>query len=465
MFPDDSFELPFLPETNETVRRKTFGISPTVKQQSVYQGASMIPAAQAAQQQAAPDKYAGYAQQRAGYEADLAKYRAAEEKLEEPPDYSNLKQYAQQRSQTFLPMAMSAALLGRGPQGVQPLAQMAAKQAGSAFDPIKVEGGYIDSSGQEVIDPGYQKQKRLEASGRRIAALEKLIASNVDDETKARANDEKLREQQRYHDLSISMKEQGLEIQRGMLGLRQQMAADRRAASDASKSSDIQHLGVNAAGETVYFDKKLRKNMVTGADGTNRPAGPQDNPYTAEGMAKRQDIGRKVIATEGALGRMEEMIRKNPAAFGGVASLAALTPQVLGSRILAGKLTPEQQQARVMVMNYAAEVVKQIYGAAQTAQEYGRAVEFVPDPKDNHVTILRKLAAARQWQQEQMSELPPAMLANLGYKRRSTDEPAGGGGGGGGVDVGAQISAAGAGGGAAPPTNTGPRRVQWKSGD
>jgi hypothetical protein len=258
MLSDEEFDLPFLPETNDALRRKL-----TVKQQSMEayagrspqeaqvlweatqrhsrgepfnlraDGASVIPQSRAVQQQASgyvPRPYEtnpAHTANMASLDEQIKAHSAKEAELSGPPDYSELQNYARNRSSTFLPMALSAAMLGRGPRGTEPLAKIAAGQAQQALDPIKVEGGYIDANGTPVIDPGFARTKQAEALRNRILALQKLKQEGVSDEIRAQATHEQKEAARQLQALGLDLRSQGLDVQRQGQGLAADARADR----------------------------------------------------------------------------------------------------------------------------------------------------------------------------------------------------------------------------------------------
>lgn len=187
----------------------------TVAQTSIDQGGSVLPMARAAS-----DPYDT---------SDLMTRRREmmeeQRKLQTEPDYSQQQQYMRDRSATYLPQALSAALLGMGPQATQPLAKLAAQQANEVFNPMKVEGGFIDPSGSLQLDPGYKRQKQLEALRDDILNNEKLIVHTHDAAARDALARENAQMRAQYMQGMLEMRRQGQQM---TYELGQQRAHDAR---------------------------------------------------------------------------------------------------------------------------------------------------------------------------------------------------------------------------------------------
>lgn len=176
------------------------------------------------------------------------------------------------------------------------------------------------------------------------------------------------------------------------------------------------------------------------------PTGPLAGKRTVDGVVyngpvmgqgaldKQAEVVQKALGSINSLKGIDAMVAANPNAFGGVATLSSLTPQIIAARWQSAKLTPQEREVRALVMTQAAQVINDLYGAAVSAGEMGRAVTFVPTNLDDPLTVSVKLKAAMAWANSKSSE--------YGQQVRGTAEQ--------------RMGAAGGGGGAAAPATLPP---------
>jgi hypothetical protein len=100
------------------------------------------------------------------------------------------------------------------------------------------------------------------------------------------------------------------------------------------------------SGELVTFNPGTGQQMVNG------------QPYNGPVMSQ-QTMDKQATAVQDSLGALnrlksiEAMVAKNPNAFGGVATLSQLTPDIIRSRWQSAKLTPAERETRALVMTQA----------------------------------------------------------------------------------------------------------------
>lgn len=370
---DEDFALPedvptLFPETYGAARLKP---PQTVKQQSIEQGQRALPGAGAA-----------FDDQIKNLTSRISGYGERETELSKPADYSQLQDYARQRSQSFLPMALSAALLGRGPQGTEGLAKLASQQAGDAFSPIKVEGGQIDANGNLVMDPGFHRTKELEAIRAHIIRLEAQKATVMSAQEKLRLDNESKLWQQKYQQGMLDSRNEANEIRRDLgtamldvrrdaagaaAGARNERAADRATAQKFTQSQTL----------SKEYDKRVgafsgglsaAQNLVQLASSPDAATNPQTQIAMVFAFGKMLDP--ESVVREGEYKLFSE-------ARGWLESL-----QVTPDRIMAGvRMSPQQLQRMAQT---AQQIMTSAGGRKQALQSYynDKASRWQLNPSD-----------------------------------------------------------------------------------
>ena len=256
-------------------------------------------------------------------------------------------------------LMLGLALQAKGGESLAPVGGMFLKRALAAQEPMKLGGGLVMGSGEFIVDPE-------QAQSRRAQRLE----------TRAR-----IYESMAQHADSVEQRREAANA----------AAELRRTIAEAKKDNlHLQRAGTTPSGELVTFNPATGVQMVNG------------QPYTGPVMSqaaldKQAQTVQEALSAGNRLRNLDQMVAQNPNAFGGVATLSQLTPQIVASRWQSARLTPEERQVRALVMQEAAQVINDLYGAAVSAGEMGRANTFVPTGLDNPETVAIKLKAAQSW--------------------------------------------------------------------
>lgn len=394
-----------------------FNIGPFNDGSSPFAALPMTGAA-ASGQTTADARRARYAATRAGLDTRLSQLDAEQAKLQGDPDYSKLSAQMKERAGTFLPTALAAAALGMGPEAMKPLSQVLAQQAGQTLQPMKIEGGQIDASGNVMIDEGYRRAKTLEVLRDRINKLEQMKLAATSAEDKADLQEMEQQARQMYQQATLAIQQGNQELRRfqiestnannaANLAVRRELADFRMAGGNQK----LKPAGVTPRGEPVSYDQGTGQNMVF-RDGRLQPL-PAGELYMSQSHMDKQAAGvQQIVGTHSTLASLEQMVAANPKAFGGAATLAAISPELLRPRLLS-RLTPEEQKTRQLVVSQAADILHQLYGAAQTMGEYDRAAEFLVTTKDNAETVMRKLQSGMRWQEMKLRQHNPQLVARV----------------------------------------------------
>ena len=293
------------------------------------------------------------------------------EKYSQPPDYSAMQDYARTRNQTFLPQALAATLMGMGPQAAQPLAKIGAGLAEEAVSPLKVAGGFISPSGKAMIDPGYLREKEQERINTNLRNIDAMLSQTISREQ----HDALLQEQ-------VKLRKQQAAIAH----------ADRQAALQANRWKEIK----DDSGATIgFFDTHAKD------PGASRIMFDPSGAGTKDELGKRATAEHRNAYGSGAMG-LENGARlldalSDPAKgqeFGLFKGGAAQLQSVTGIPIHDWVSTPQNQALRAEVMNNAYQVIHQLAGAALSAGEASRIMQFAPGPRDSLQSIQAKLEAA-----------------------------------------------------------------------
>jgi len=332
-----------------------------------------------------------------GYDQKITDYQRQLGELNQDPDYTEMASASRQRGGEGVQALAASIAAGMGPRDLQPLQQHFAQQSTRLMAPQKIEGGEIDASGNVTIDPGFKRQKQISDLRGAIEHLEKAKLTATTAEEKYRIEEQQNKMMMEFRNAQLQMQK---EAHAGRIAL---AGAAREANGGAGK---MQAHGVTPDGRMVSYSPQLGRTFVANPNGDG--VVEYTGPLLSQGTADKNVLAAQHLQSTGAtIDAIEATVKQHPRAFGGVTSLAALTPDIIQSRILSANLTPEERAARGLVLQQAAETVNQLYGAALSSGESARASAFVPDAKDNAPTILSKLQAARQWQQSKLKALGP----------------------------------------------------------
>lgn len=300
------------------------------------------------------------------------KYNKELDDLSKPADYSQLSSQMRARSRAGMDDMYASALAGIGPEAVRGMQEPLLKQALSTRQPMKVEGGQIDESGQAMMDPGFQRNRRVEQLRLRLADLDaKELRAVNDSEKNALAH----------------------ERNQVLVLLRMIQSQNNPWAQNAST------WGYTPEGERVVEDRQGNQFKI-GADGSRtRYTGPTI-PRTA--FEKNTQAAMTLQGNVNRATDLIELAKSNPEAFSLKAAAVGMTPSIIQSRIMPRVLTEEQMKVRNYVNRQAAREIHEIYGAALTMGEGKRAAQWAIEPGESVESVLTKLQAARDWAEQAM---------------------------------------------------------------
>lgn len=188
--------------------------------------------------------------------ADL--YRQGSELLNQDPDYTQLQEFARQRSQDGQGAMLNALAAQFAGERFEPVQAQFLKRASAARDPMKVGGGMVTADGRFIKDPDVQRQRQAEFLMNQAKAYEQMAQSAENAQQRAAA----LAAQ---NEVNNQMRMLGLQIQQGNLDLRRsQQAQGQRlpfnAVQDLAKQAGSAETMANIAGT-------FKENYAAGAVG------------------------------------------------------------------------------------------------------------------------------------------------------------------------------------------------------
>ena len=110
------------------------------------------------------------------YTGERAKLESAYDKSLEVPDYSNISQYAKDRSSKGANALLLALAAQQGGEDTKPIGAMYLKQAAEARNPMKVASGFIDENGQYTEDPDARREIEGKRVENRVKGLDATIS-------------------------------------------------------------------------------------------------------------------------------------------------------------------------------------------------------------------------------------------------------------------------------------------------
>ena len=327
------------------------------------------------------------------------------------PDFSQLQAFAKQQGeqgQTAMLNALAAQYAG---ESFQPLQTQFLRRAAAAQEPMKIGGGMLTPDGQFMRDP-------VAARTQELARLDRLIGAEQDDisaeERTAQARIDRLERDRQM----IEQKELDRELRRSL-------AETVRANRQGSQAGTFSQSGFTPTGQQVVTNSKSGVSylLTVQPDGT-----PNYTPYQGP-MIPKGSFDKDVAAVADLAGvsaradKLIEQVESNPTAFGlRSAAVAAVPGSLQGYAAKAVGLTPQQLEARSLVLRQAAQEINELYGAALSMGEQARANTFLPNPADPPEMLLSKLKAARDWAKTQTSRYGPGV--NAAALARSGGAPA-----------------------------------------
>jgi hypothetical protein len=300
--------------------------------------------------------------------------------------------------------ALTLGLMGAGAgglPGIQNVGNQILKQAlADQQERVTEHGVYNPITGNFQYLPGYQQARRLESINKELQQHYK-----TSEEVSAKRDIAEERE-----------------------ATRRMIAAV--AAGNAGDKMKLTNTYTSEEGDPIYVVGNQR--VAAGKDGTLRPyhgIGIGQTP-----MDRKTSDAQAIIAADDRLAAIEAKVKANPKAFGGITSLAALTPQIVQSRVLSKTLTPQEQQVRAEVAREMAAVIHQLYGAALSRGEQQLASSFLITGTEPLEALIPKLAAARAYQQGMMNSVGAPFLRAARARRGETADGGAGAPGAGGEE-------------------------------
>lgn len=147
-----------------------------------------------------------------GAQQALERDRAELERLQQPPDYSGMQQYARERSEgggRALMLALAAQEAGKE---FAPVQGMLLKRAMEAREPIKTATGLITETGEHVEDPMAKMEQKMRVVQARIAQNNQILQSAATAEEQAAARAENAQLARERMEMMMSMKQMGLAV-------------------------------------------------------------------------------------------------------------------------------------------------------------------------------------------------------------------------------------------------------------
>ena len=201
---------------------------------------SALPAARAATQPGAD-----WGALTAGYDKRIGDYEAEARRLGAPPDYAPMQAQMRERGGTGYDLMRASILAGMGPRDMQGMQGALAKMGAEQFQPMKVEGGEIDTEGRLTVDPGFKRQQELARLRGNIEHLEKMKLQATTAAERARAEQLQRELMAEFRRASLAMQQEGLALRRqlaeerlgaGALSLKDRAQIEDRMADDFGKA-------------------------------------------------------------------------------------------------------------------------------------------------------------------------------------------------------------------------------------
>jgi hypothetical protein len=256
-----------------------------------------------------PNSYEG---RQAGYQKRLDAMMQEYKDAREPVNYDELKQQAQVRGPQALNLARAQILAGIGgdTQGAEDLG----KASLALLAPQKIEGGTVDAAGNMVMDPGYQRQKKIEALRDDITNLEKIKQSDAT----AR---EKMIAQARQDAANLELRREiaagTRAIAAGNLELRRDLAAGKREGLNKDAALIEDRMGGHFEAQT----KDLREELAATGKVRTLPPGKLNsiqqqsvvtllNKFLDPGSVVREGEFDRIFKSMGGIEKIQMMIPK-----------------------------------------------------------------------------------------------------------------------------------------------------------
>ncbi len=294
--------------------------------------------------------------------ADL--YQQGSELYDKEPDFSQLQNFAKQRSEQGEGAMLNAMAAQYAGEGFAPVQQQYLKKAAAARDSMKLGSGLITAEGQYLKDPEAANSKKAEFLLQQAKAYETLAQTAETKEKEAFARSAQ-------NEIMNQLKLMGIQVQ--------QQGVNARAANGPQRAPAGYQWSTTPDGQAALtFIPGGPADPVTKASGT-----PSEDERKAAGWYFQADNAR---------GNMENVVKRNSAAaYPTIAERGAGVIPLFGEDI-ANKLRPEDRQMFVQASGSMAEaLLRAATGAGVNESEARQKVaELVPQLGDKPGTVKQK---------------------------------------------------------------------------
>lgn len=176
--------------------------------------------------------------------------------------------------------------------------------------------------------------------------------------------------------------------------MRRDIAAGRNATSITIAGMPARGGGARDRFQIAYGPDGtgMRINLDTGESTPLEGVAKPTKPPTSAQMKQQ-----KINDAPAKIDSIMQEAKKNEESFGIVPAAASMLPNIVGSRVTSKVLNEDQKVAREKVMAQAAETIHELYGAALSRNEAGRADAWAVNPTDDYSTVMSKLRMAKEY--------------------------------------------------------------------
>ena len=241
--------------------------------------------------------------------ADL--YQQGSELYDKEPDFSQMQNFAKQRSEQGEGAMLNALAAQYAGEGFAPVQQQYMKKAAAAQDPMKMASGIITSDGQYLKDPEAANSKKAEFLLQQAKSYETLAAN-------AESARDRIAAQRAQNEIQNQLRLMGVNLQSQSLDLRRDLAANKQP--DNSKTWRAED---NLRGDFDKLTKDLREELnatskITQIVGATPPGQKPDaitqqslvillNKFLDPGSVVREGEFDRVTKAQGLIGQAQNL--------------------------------------------------------------------------------------------------------------------------------------------------------------
>lgn len=241
--------------------------------------------------------------------ADL--YQQGSELYDKEPDFSQMQNFAKQRSEQGEGAMLNALAAQYAGEGFAPVQQQYMKKAAAAQDPMKMGSGIITSDGQYLKDPEAANSKKAEFLLQQAKSYETLAAN-------AESARDRIAAQRAQNEIQNQLRLMGVNLQSQSLDLRRDLAANKQP--DNSKTWRAED---NLRGDFDKLTKDLREELnatskITQIVGATPPGQKPDaitqqslvillNKFLDPGSVVREGEFDRVTKAQGLIGQAQNL--------------------------------------------------------------------------------------------------------------------------------------------------------------